>query len=204
MPLSVCFVCLGNICRSPMAEAVFANIVFSVMSWTAELLHITLETIGSDRTFTAKSCVNLPLGSSPRRRISKFDYLLSRTTATQQMSWNSNQSPRFKASVFFVQPASDKLASSKSYYGSGSRKVSRSISIKSNGTQQDSIPASKNALIKYIDYSASRVQKRCWSSPLWDSSSLYALLTSSLFTTSLASSPLAYPASVTVAWLCVA
>lgn len=27
MPISVCFVCLGNICRSPTAEAVFASLV---------------------------------------------------------------------------------------------------------------------------------------------------------------------------------
>ena len=78
--IKVCFVCLGNICRSPMAEYIFKDLV-KKEGLEKELLiesrALSDEEIGNDMHYGTKSMLdkhNIPYGRHYATRLLKSDY----------------------------------------------------------------------------------------------------------------------------------
>ncbi len=131
MPICVCFVCLGNICRSPTAEAVFRHLVAE-----AELAHhFHIDSAGTAayhvgeppdrRSAKAARARGIELGGRARQftveDFERFDYVLAmdRSNHADLLELAPNDAARAKVALLrtFDPDAGDDVEVPDPYYG---------------------------------------------------------------------------------------
>ncbi|XP_030888998.1 low molecular weight phosphotyrosine protein phosphatase isoform X1 [Mirounga angustirostris] len=110
LPKSVLFVCLGNICRSPIAEAVFRKLVTDQKlsdHWRIDSAATSTYEIGNPPDYRGQSCMKkhgIPMNHTARQvtkeDFATFDYILCMDESNlRDLNRKSNQIKNRKAKI---------------------------------------------------------------------------------------------------------